>query len=147
MARWAATVTVVAVRDEESRTVHATTATSFAPVAADPPLVVVALGPGAQVLPFLNVGGRVGVSVLAEGQKRWATVFADPFPVASPEWPDAGTPVLPGAVAALSCTVRSLEHTDGGATLVLCGVDEATLGEADRPLLYWNRTYVGVQET
>lgn len=146
LSRWASTVTLVAVRDADTDLVHATTVTSFAPVAADPPQVFVALGPGAQVLPFLEVGGAVGVSLLDESQAKWATIFADAFPVEPAPWKGPGAPLLAGAVVALACTVRQVHGMEGGASLVACRVEEVTLGEGDRPLLYWRRGYGRIGE-
>lgn len=140
MARWAATVTLVAARDGDGR-VHATTVSSFAPLSADPPLVVVCLGAGAQVLPFAAEGGRLGVSLLAEDQSRWATIYADPYPVRAPEWTSGPAPLLPDAVAALSCTVRAVHPTDAGSRVLICRVDAIERGDGERPLLYWRRGY------
>jgi len=139
-ARWAATVTLVAVRDDQDR-IHATTVSSFAPVSARPPLVVVCLGTGAQVLPFAEPGSRLGVSVLAEDQSGWASVFADSYPVRRPDWTEGEAPLLPDAVATLSCTVREVHPTEGGSRVVVCHVDDLELGDEVRPLLYWQRGY------
>lgn len=145
-ARWAATVAVVAVRDDRDR-VHATTVSSFAPVSALPPLIAICLGAGAQVLPFATEGSRVGVSVLHQDQSRWASVFADSFPVSSPSWTGDATPWMPGAVAWLGCTVRAIHPTEGGSRVLLCHVDEIELGDDDRPLLYWQRGYHRLDES
>lgn len=139
-ARWAATVTIVAARDDDDR-VHATTVSSFAPVSARPPLVVISLGAGAQVLPAAEPGRKVGVSVLGEEQSHWASIFSDSFPVRSPEWTEGDAPRIPDAVSSLGCTVRAVYPTEGGSRLVLCHVDEIALGDHDRPLLYWRRGY------
>lgn len=139
-ARWAATVTIVAVRDDEGA-VHATTVSSFAPLSARPPLVVICLGGGAQVLPFCEPGRKVGVSVLGEHQARWASIFTDSFPVGAPEWTEGDAPRIPGSVASLTCRVRAIHPADGGSRLVLCNVDDIELGDQDRPLLYWQRGY------
>lgn len=138
--RWAATVTIVAVREDDGA-VHATTVSSFAPVSADPPVVVIAFGAGAQVLPWVKVGAPVGVSVLREDQGRWASIFADSLPVASPKWSEGPAPVIPGSVTELACRVEALHETGGGSRLVVCVLEEVTLGEDDRPLLYWQRAY------
>lgn len=139
-ARWAATVTIVAARDAAGA-VHATTVSSFAPLSAEPPLVVVCLGAGAQVLPWAGAGDRIGVSVLREDQSRWASVFTDALPVATPKWTEGAAPRIPGAVAALACTVREVHPTEGASRILVCHVDEIELGEDDRPLLYWQRGY------
>lgn len=141
MAGWASTVTVVAVRDEGDGRVHATTVSSFAPVSSEPPEVMVSLNPNAQALPFLSEGGSLGISLLAEGQTRWARVFADPFPVGPMPWTEDGIPVISGAAAGLECTVRAVHATEGGSRLVVARVVGIAGGGTDRPLLYWQRGY------
>lgn len=141
MARWAATVTVVAARDADDGRVRATTATSFAPVSAEPPEVVVSLSPGAQVLPFIEEGGVVGISLLAADQRRWARLFADSYPVGPSPWPAEGVPLLPGALAGLTCSVQAIHPTEGRSRLVVVRLEGVELGEATEPLLYGNRTY------
>lgn len=138
LSHWASTVTLVAARD--GTRVHATTVTSFFPVAADPPLIAVSLGASAQVLPFLRPGGRFVVSFLAEDQRRLATVYADSFPVGPSPFPDDGDPVVRDALMALICTVREIHATESGARLVLARV-EATVPGSGRPLLYQRRGY------
>lgn len=145
LARWAATVTLVAVRDDRGK-LHATTVTSFAPLSADPPQVVICLGPSAQVLPFATKGELIGVSLLSEEQQRWATIYADSFPVRSPEWSEGPAPLLPDAVVGLSCTVQAIHEADGGSRVLVCRVDALKTGEVDRPLLYWKRGYTRLPE-
>lgn len=142
MARWASTVTLVAARDADDGRVRATTATSFAPVSAEPPEVVVSLSPAAQVLPFVDVGGTVGISLLAADQRRWARLFADSYPVGPSPWPADGVPLLPDALAGLSCTVRAIHPTEGRSRLVVARIEEVVLGAmAAEPLVYGNRAY------
>jgi flavin reductase (DIM6/NTAB) family NADH-FMN oxidoreductase RutF len=140
--RWAASVTIVAVRDDGA--VHATTVTSFAPVSARPPMIIICLGPTAQALPFAEIGAKLGVSVLSEDQRQWASIFADSFPVRAPDWSGGEAPLIPDAVAALTCSVRAVHPTEGGSRLVLCQVDDIELGDRDRPLVYWRRGYRGL---
>lgn len=138
--RWASTVTIVAARDDDGA-IYATTVSSFAPVSDRPPLALLCLGPGAQVLPYAVPGRRLGISILREDQSRWASVFTDSLPVATPRWTDGAAPLIPGAVAALTCMVRDVHDTDGHSRLVVCHVETIELGEDDRPLLYWQRAY------
>ena len=139
LSRWASTVTIVAVRDGGS--VHGTTVTSFAPVAADPPTVVVSLGPSAQVLPFLEAGTVFAVSFLAEGQSALASRYADSFPVGPSPFPDDGAPVVEGSVVALLCRATDVVEADGGSRLVLARVTGVAEGTEAAPLLYWRRGY------
>jgi flavin reductase (DIM6/NTAB) family NADH-FMN oxidoreductase RutF len=146
MARWASTVTVFAVRDPDDGRVHATTVSSFAPVSAEPPEVVASLNANAQALPFVREGGAVGISLLAEDQRKWARIFADPFPVGPMPWHADGVPMIPGALVALECDVRAVHATEGASRLVVARVVGVTLGEAARPLLYWHREYHRLRE-
>lgn len=139
---WAATVTVVAARD--AGRILATTATSFAPVSARPPLVVVSLGAGAQVLPPLKEGAPFAISLLARDQRRVASVYADSFPVGPTPFPTEGPPVVEGAVGGLVCRAASVHPVEGGSRLVVGRVEEILEGRAEEPLLYWRRTYCGV---
>ncbi len=146
MARWASTVTVVAVRGRDDRRIRATTVTSFAPVSAEPPEVVVSLNASAQVLPFLGLGDHFGISLLSRSQRRWARVFADPYPVGPSPWPDEGIPLLPDALAGLACSVRAIHPTEGRSRLVVARVDEVSMTPSADPLLYWERAYRGVAD-
>jgi flavin reductase (DIM6/NTAB) family NADH-FMN oxidoreductase RutF len=140
LARWAASVTLVAARDEDG-VVYATTVSSFAPLSAQPPRVVVCLGAGAQVVPFAEPGCAVGVSILHESQSNWATVYADSFPVRSAPWSEGDAPVLPDAAVSLTCSVGEMHPSKGGNRILVLDVNRIVLGSEDRPLLYWQRGY------
>ena len=142
LSRWAATVTIVAVRD--GTRVHATTVSSFMPVSADPPLVLISLGAGAQVLPWLDPGAPFAVSLLAEDQRRLASVFADSYPVGPSPFADDGPPLVEGASTGLICTVRTVIPTEAGARLVLGRVESAVTTTGKGPLLYYGRGYRGL---
>ncbi|HSJ07406.1 MAG TPA: flavin reductase, partial [Longimicrobiales bacterium] len=59
LSRWASGVSIVAVHDE-GRAVG-TTVSAFTSLSLEPPLVLVALGSNATVLPFLVPGAAVGI--------------------------------------------------------------------------------------
>lgn len=137
LSHWASTVAIIAARYGEKT--YATTITSFTPVAADPPTVVVSLGASAQVLPFLFEGSRFAVSLLDERQGRVAEVCADPYPVGPPPFPDEGDPVVNDALAWVVCTVESILEVPGASRLVVGRVVEGEVG-GGRPLLWHRRT-------
>ena len=140
LACWASGVAVVAVR-EEGR-VLATTVSSMMSISLRPPLIALALGPGAQVLPFLSEGRSFGVSVLAEGQQRLAAVFADAYPVGPSPFPAEGDPFVQDVLVALGCRVRRSERA-GDHVLVLALVEHARLA-GERPLVRYDRGYRGL---
>ncbi|HEX7051018.1 MAG TPA: flavin reductase family protein [Longimicrobiales bacterium] len=137
--RWATGVAVVAARD--GTTTYAITATAFLPVSIDPPRVLVSINPNATVLPFLQEeGAEFGVSVLAEDQRRLASIFADTGPLAQMYFPRGGDPVLPDALAAFTCRVTRRDLV-GDHTLVIGEVVRIAVGPDRRPLLYFRREY------
>jgi flavin reductase (DIM6/NTAB) family NADH-FMN oxidoreductase RutF len=131
LSRWASGVTIVACRVDDS--VVATTVSAFTSLSLDPPLVLIALGPNATVLPFLQPSASFGISVLADDQRRLATVFADPFPVGASPFPDDGDPVIRDSVLTLACTVR--EVAAGGDHHIVIAAVERVAGVSDAPAL------------
>lgn len=141
MARWASGVSLVALRDPDDQNVYATTISSLGSVSARPPRIVLSLGPGAQVLPFLEEGRRFVVNGLTRGQKGLAARFTDSFPVGPSPFPSEGDPVVEGAHFTLTCTVERVVSVDN-CRLVLGRVEEAVVGDdAAGPLLYYLRDY------
>jgi flavin reductase (DIM6/NTAB) family NADH-FMN oxidoreductase RutF len=141
LANWASGVTIVACRHDGR--VVATTVSAFTSLSLDPPLVLVALGPNATVLPFLQPGAHFGISILAEPQRRLATIFADPLPVGNSPFATEGEPVIDDALVALACTVTEV-RTGGDHRLVLAEVT-AIRGRSDAaPLIRFRRRYHGL---
>lgn len=137
MGRWASGVAVVACR-HDGRAI-ATTVSAFLALSLEPPLVLIALGPNATVLPFLAVAAPFGISILAATQRRLAAVFADPFPGVADPFPAADPPLLPESLARLHCSVRET-RTAGDHTLVIAAVDELHFTDA-APLIRFRRRY------
>jgi flavin reductase (DIM6/NTAB) family NADH-FMN oxidoreductase RutF len=139
---WAATVCLVAVRDGDGP-VYGTTVTSFAPLSADPPEVVICLGAGAQVLPFLDPGTPFVVNLLDRSQAALATRYADPYPVGPSPFPEEGDPVVGGALVSLSCRVRTV-HPEGATRIVVARVESTTGATGRSPLLWYRRRATGL---
>ena len=141
LSHWASGVTVAAVRDEKR--VLATTVTAFLSVSVEPPLVLLSLGPSAQILPFLSEGTSFAVSVLADHQGRRASVFADAYPVGDSPFPEYGEPFLADALVHLGCRVERLDRA-GDHHLVLALVEGAEL-RGGEPLIRYRRSYRRLQ--
>lgn len=137
----AAGVTVVAIRRDGE--IHATTVSSFIPVSATPPTVLVSVGGNAQVLPFFDGGREFVVNLLSSAQSRLASVYADSFPVGPSPFPDEGPPEIPDALASLRCRVSSLVETPGG-VLVLGRVEGARAPGGAEALVHFRRGYHSV---
>jgi flavin reductase (NADH) len=141
LSRWASGVTVVAVRHGEG--VKALTASAFASLSLDPPLVLVCLSLDSRTLPILKEAGRFTVSILAEGQEEVSAHFAgstSPRLERNPPFAPEGDPVVEGSLAALACRVWAI-YPGGDHEIVVGEVERVHLGGEGRPLLYWRRAY------
>lgn len=130
---------------EDDGTPRGMTISSLAPVSADPPSVLMCIGPQASSRPALVVGKSFCINVLATDQVPAAIGFAygteDPFEVF--EWEPAadGTPVVSGSAATLFCEVENVViHHETAVVLA-----KVTGGEVhkDEALVYWHQKYYG----
>ena len=157
LARWASGVAVLAVR-EEGR-VFGITVTAFSAVSLEPPLVLVCLGRNAIVLPTLLAGSQSGnqpggaadapefvVNILADDQRRLASIFTDVGPLGRDAFPAQGPPLLPDSLASLVCTVDAL-HEAGDHWIVIGRVRDIVTGGARPPLVRFQRAWHGLNKT
>jgi flavin reductase (NADH) len=142
LSRWASGVTIVACRPETR--VVATTVSSFMSLSLEPPLVLLALGANANILPFLKAGELFGISILAVDQRRLATIYADSFPVGPDPFTTDGVPLVNNAVAGLACVVNEI-RPGGDHTIIIAAVQHIRFGTAEQPLIRYNRGYRGLQ--
>jgi flavin reductase (DIM6/NTAB) family NADH-FMN oxidoreductase RutF len=144
MARVAAAVEVVTLIDDEGA-LHGMTISSLAPVSAEPPSLLVCIGPEASTRPSLVPGQAFCINVLASDQVDQSVGFAygteDPFEVF--EWspgPD-GTPILGGTTAHLMCEVERVVVHHETAVVMAKVIGGAT--HKDEALVYWMQSYYG----
>lgn len=142
MAQWASGVTIVAATD--GPLIHAVTVTAFTSVSLDPPLVLVCLGGNASVLPILTEGRRFGISILAESQRRIASMFTDPAPIGREVFDLSDVPLVRGALATLTCSVAERVYA-GDHTVVIAGVEGVGGDPGQAPLVRWRRAWTGVR--
>ncbi|HEU0102434.1 MAG TPA: flavin reductase family protein [Mycobacteriales bacterium] len=121
---------------------HGTTVSAFASLSLRPPMVLVALDGGSQLLGGLAPGQRFGVNLLTEGQASLAVAFArkgeDRF--AGVGWDDVeGVPRIDGPVGWLLCEVTELVP-GGDHVVVLAAVLVAEPAPA-APLTYHERAF------
>ncbi|EME66775.1 MULTISPECIES: flavin reductase family protein [Rhodococcus] len=121
---------------------HGTTVSAFASLSLDPPMVLVALDRGSDLLTVVRSGGRFGVNVLGHGQDALALTFArkgtDKFD--GVDWSlSAGVPRVDAAPGWLACRVADL--VDGGDHVVVLGHVEAAARVDHPPLTYHQRTF------
>jgi flavin reductase (NADH) len=142
LSHWASGVSIVACRYQQR--VVATTVSAFMSLSLEPPLVLLALGVNANVLPFLKTGEAFGISILSASQRRLASIYADSFPVGQDPFSSEGVPRVDDALVTLGCIVNETRH-GGDHTVIIAGVQHIGFGAAEQPLIRYNRGYHGLQ--
>jgi flavin reductase (DIM6/NTAB) family NADH-FMN oxidoreductase RutF len=122
---------------------HGTTVSAFASLSMNPPMVLVALDQGSELLTRIRECGRFGVNVLGSTQSALALGFArkggtGKFDGVHWELHD-DLPRLRGAPGWLACEVTSL--VDGGDHVVALGTVVAAETLDGRPLTYHGRVF------
>jgi len=150
MRRWATGVTVVSV--ENNGIFHGMTVNSFTSVSIDPPLILVSLERGTRTQGMVSTAGYFGVTILHRRQQEIAERFAgrytehlnrfeglDTFKLLT------GAPLLAGGLAWFDCKVV-VTYEAGTHTLYLGDVLAVKERNEDRPLIYYNQDYRGVDK-
>ena len=125
------------------------TANALCSLSLDPLLALVCFENEARTLPIVRETGRFGVNLLASHQRELARVFASKLPESEklagvPHSLRDGMPVLDGALAWATCTLREL--IPGGDHTIAIG-DVIALGLGDgKPLLWYAGRYHALGE-
>jgi len=143
-ARFASGVTVAAAAHRGMH--HAITATAFASLSLEPPMVLLALDRAGQLIGLVRDSGHVGLSVLSAEQEtigRRASTRGRALQPLVDEAPTTtavtGAPLLLGALAWFDCEVESIsEHGDHA---IIVGRVVAAASTDGEPLLYFARRY------
>ena len=138
------TVITTAAGDEQ----HGLTASSFASVSLEPPLILVVLNTESRTYTLLKESQAFAVSVLAEGQEDIAKAFAQkgtkPFDTLPHHTGTVGAPILDDAIAWLDCTVEGT--FPGGTHEVVLGRVQGCGSRMGTPLIYFERAYRSLSE-
>jgi flavin reductase (DIM6/NTAB) family NADH-FMN oxidoreductase RutF len=122
---------------------HGTTVSAFASLSMNPPMVLVSLDLGSELLAVLRTTGRFGLNVLGSGQSALATTFArkgGTGKFADVPWEtEAGVPRIPGAGGFLVCNVSRL--VPGGDHIIVLGDVLAARAAHGQPLTYHARVF------
>ena len=131
-------VTVVTTLKEDGSDVGLTVS-AFSSLSLEPAMVVLAVDNGSTSLPYLTVGGPIGVSVLSEGQGGVAYQFSrrgiDRFEGVGIHRRTHGVATIDGAAAWFAGTIAGAFPGGDHTILTVLVEDCGTLEEA-RPLLY-----------
>ena len=147
MRNWASGVAVVTSIYQDVKA--GTTISSFVSLSLEPPLVLFNLALKNPLREMIEQSGIFGISILSVGQRELSDLFAgfgrhvedrfeglQTFSLKSP------TPLLPGGLAWLDCKVYRLQRLPNS-MVVIGEVMEGKAGDQGRPLMYFNRAYVG----
>jgi flavin reductase (DIM6/NTAB) family NADH-FMN oxidoreductase RutF len=122
------------------------TANAFMSVSLSPKLVVISIGERAKFLDRVRESGRFAVNMLADDQQHFSMMFAGQLKDGEKcEFEDLdGLPVVPDAVAQISCNVVN-EYVEGDHTLFIGEVTDIKLEEKD-PLIFYSGKYRALEE-
>lgn len=122
---------------------YGTTVSAFASLSMDPPMILVALDRGSDLLAVISASRRFGVNVLGATQSAVALAFArkgGTAKFAGLGWSlDHGLPRLPGTPGWLACDVTDL--VDGGDHVIALGQVVAAETLVGGPLTYHGRVF------
>ncbi len=132
---------VTSVKDGEPRGM---TVSAFAPVSADPPLVLICVNREARSYLYISHSGIFCVNVLDKSQRELAERFAGKvrehqFDGIAYETGVTGAPLLPGSLAHFECTVDTEHHAGSHSIFVGRVVDCAAHGGS--PLGYFDGAF------
>ncbi|WJE00798.1 flavin reductase family protein [Streptomyces antimycoticus] len=148
LSRFPSGVTIVTTRSAGG-TLHGFTASSFAALSLDPPLVLVCLDQGADCFAAFIAAEQFVVNIVtpahAKLAKKFATKGADKFAHGTFESDEGGYPVLPDAAAVIRC---ELEHAvPGGDHVILIGrVHDAQIGSGE-PVTWYEGDFLRLGES
>lgn len=142
LGHFATGVTIVTTCDGDARPTGLT-ASAFASLSLDPPLVLVCVGHKAQSYPALVESGRFAVNILRAAQEelscRFASTRLDKFDGVGYRLGPLRQPLIDGALAQLECKTVGM-HVEGDHTIFVGRVESWSAAEGE-PLLYHRGRY------
>jgi len=149
MSRFATGVAIVTTRADDK--IHGMTCNAFCSISISPMSVLVSLAKNTRTESVISEGGVFAVNVLSESQTELSDRFAGRHKdkegnrFEGIEWTTAvtGAPIFKGIQAYLDC--KLVKTFDGGThTLFLGEVLAAYADESQRPLIFFQSRYMGV---
>ncbi|NGO67301.1 flavin reductase family protein [Streptomyces boncukensis] len=147
LGRFPSGVTIVTTRSEAG-TLHGFTASSFAALSLDPPLVLVCLDRGATCFPDFMAAKRFVVNIVtpahAELAMRFAAKGENKFAYGGFAFDEHGHPLLPDAAAVIGCELE--EAVPGGDHVILIGRVRETRTGGDEPVAWYRGGFLRLGE-
>lgn len=118
------------------------TVNSFLSVSMTPPLVLVSVRRASSFVEHVRVGGRYGINILSEHQRKLGPHFANrPEPDADASFHEhAGTPLLDGSLAEIVARVVDI-HAAGDHLLFIAEIEHLAHGPEAQPLIFYSGRY------
>ena len=142
LGQFASGVTIITALDPAGDPVGLT-ATSFASLSLDPPLVLFCLANSASCFDAFERAEAFAVNILAHGQDELSNRFAsrgeDKFRDAGTDRGSLGSPYLDGALVRMECSIQN-RHPGGDHVIYIGQVEQVELGDG-APLLYFQGKY------
>lgn len=143
MSRFPGGVVIATTRDAAGKA-WGFTASSFSSLSMEPPLILISLAKSAECHSAFISAQWFAISMLSAGDDATAMTFAkrgaDKFASNNFETDAHGSPLVPSAVATLSC--QRFEVYDGGDHSILIGrVETVRIGSIRSPMVYLNRKF------
>ena len=145
LGQFATGIVVVTTRTDDGLPVGMTV-NSFCSVSLEPPLVLFCVSRASRLHPVFTAAPAFAVNVLAEAQRDLSRTFARPgldrFGTLSHRTGDSGVPLLPGALAVVTCTTASVTEA-GDHDIVLGRVTELDCAPRSLagPLVFYGGAY------
>ena len=144
--RFATGVTVVTV--DHGNELHGMTASSFASVSLEPPLILVCLDRASHTRALILEKGTFAVNVLADHQEEVSRAFSrrgtKPFAELAHHPGSSGDPLIDEAIAWIECRLDQMveagDHDIFVGEVLACGAREGS------PLLYYDQAYRSLKD-
>ena len=142
LSHFASGVTIVTTCDADQRPTGLT-ASAFASVSLDPPLVLICVDHKSQSFPHMRESGRFAINILNQEHealsRRFASSRLDKFDGVAFRMGTLGVPLIDQALGSLECrTVNA--HVEGDHTIFVGRVESVHVGEGE-PLVYYSGRY------
>lgn len=145
MAKLAFSISIVAARHGDEQLGR--TVTSFMPLSADPPNIMVSIDARSRLVDLIASSGRFSISFLSAAQTEMADIFAgkhrraDRFSINERDYWPSGSPKLADALVCMDCDL--VGSLDVGDHMLFVGAVTETEIHGDRNQLLWsNRAYL-----
>lgn len=145
MAKFPSGVVVVTTANPDGY--HGATMSSFTSLSLDPPLVLICVDREIQTHDKIANAPAFAINILARDQTFLADQFSGRAPLADPEFRRVphrvgalGAPLIDGCLAWIECRPWAT-YAGGDHTIFVGQVEELSLGDADDPLVYFDRGF------